>query len=75
MPYRICPNCGAALDPGERCDCQSNAESQTLRKKRKKKAAPVLQHQNGRMEKVRIHIPTAILHDNQEGVNHECGLQ
>ena len=23
MPYyRICPNCGSSLDPGERCDCQ-----------------------------------------------------
>jgi hypothetical protein len=20
--YRICPDCGARLDPGERCDCQ-----------------------------------------------------
>lgn len=20
--YRTCPNCGAALDPGERCDCE-----------------------------------------------------
>lgn len=20
--YRICPDCGAALDPGEKCDCQ-----------------------------------------------------
>ena len=20
--YKCCPNCGAALDPGERCDCQ-----------------------------------------------------
>lgn len=19
--YRTCPNCGCALDPGERCDC------------------------------------------------------
>ena len=20
--YHVCPNCGANLDPGERCDCQ-----------------------------------------------------
>ena len=19
--YRVCPDCGASLDPGERCDC------------------------------------------------------
>ena len=37
MPYyRPCPLCGAALDPGEKCDCQD-----------KEKAAPVLQHQDG----------------------------
>ena len=22
--YRICPYCGAALDPGERCDCRED---------------------------------------------------
>lgn len=22
MQYKICPDCGAHLDPGERCDCQ-----------------------------------------------------
>ena len=22
MPYRTCEYCGAALDPGELCDCQ-----------------------------------------------------
>ena len=21
--YKVCPNCGAHLDPGERCDCQT----------------------------------------------------
>ena len=26
--YKICPDCGAALDPGERCDC--GGKSQTL---------------------------------------------
>ena len=24
--YRICPLCGAHLDPGERCDCQEKEE-------------------------------------------------
>ena len=27
MFYRICPRCGAALDPGERCDCNSDFPS------------------------------------------------
>lgn len=25
--YRCCENCGAALDPGERCDCQEKEET------------------------------------------------
>ena len=25
--YRTCPHCGAALDPGERCDCQEEKET------------------------------------------------
>ncbi len=24
--YRICSDCGAALDPGEKCDCQEEKE-------------------------------------------------
>ncbi len=23
-PYRICPNCGCNLDPGEKCDCKDS---------------------------------------------------
>lgn len=26
MIFRTCPVCGAALDPGERCDCQAAAD-------------------------------------------------
>lgn len=25
--YRLCPNCGAALDPGEICDCQDKEDA------------------------------------------------
>jgi len=40
--YRPCPVCGAALDPGERCDCQDKKEA----------AAPVLEHRDGQKVKV-----------------------
>ena len=57
MNYRICPNCGAALDPGERCDC-----------KEEKNAAPMRQHQNGKVETVLAsHISTPILQNKLEG--------
>ena len=26
MDYRVCPDCGASLDPGEICDCQDRDE-------------------------------------------------
>ncbi len=25
--YRVCPNCGAHLDPGESCDCQRKTKA------------------------------------------------
>lgn len=40
--YKVCPTCGAHLDPGEACtDCRHKEE-----------AAPVLQHRDGKAEKV-----------------------
>lgn len=36
MVFRICLQCGAHLDPGERCDCQG-----------RENAAPVREHQCG----------------------------
>lgn len=61
MPYyRICPDCGAYLDFGERCDCQE-----------KEKAAPVLEHRNGQVDqKLTDPRSTSIVH-HSEGGNQE----
>lgn len=37
--YRVCPRCGAHLDPGEICDCKKNT-------------APVLAHEDGKRETI-----------------------
>ena len=62
--YKTCPICGANLDPGERCDCREAQHPSIVPEKRicgfniaamlrnNKEAAPVLQHQNGKVEKV-----------------------
>ena len=39
----ICPDCGAYLDPGERCDCQQSAQEAE-----KRLAAPA-HHANGQI--------------------------
>ena len=36
--YRTCPLCGAALDPGERCDCQQKESLSGCSSTRKGKA-------------------------------------
>lgn len=30
--YRTCPDCGATLDPGERCDCQDKKKEEQERR-------------------------------------------
>lgn len=63
MNYRICRSCGAALDPGERCDCLDSQSSGNLGIEN---AAPVLEHQSGKAEKDNNHISTTILHNQME---------
>ena len=29
MQYKVCPDCGAHLDPGERCDCEAKKKSRS----------------------------------------------
>ncbi len=36
MTYRTCPECGAHLDPEEKCDCEHNAETGENDKKKKR---------------------------------------
>lgn len=35
--YNVCPECGAFLDPGERCDCQSNKALEEAEKKKRER--------------------------------------
>lgn len=51
--YRVCPLCGAALDPGESCDCD-----------KKETALGVSSTQGGMVEKVlTAKFPPPILHE------------
>ena len=64
--YRTCPSCGAALDPGERCDCQSRTESEA-RKGKEKAAQGATNTQDGKVETgLTAHISTFSLSDNRE---------
>ena len=43
MFYKICPVCGARLDPGERCDCElegrSGMDEYTVQPRQRRRAA------------------------------------
>lgn len=43
MYYKICPHCGAHLDPGERCDCQDKKrEAAPLQRERPQAKTPTV---------------------------------
>ncbi len=39
MQYRTCPDCGAALDPGEKCDCRGKPVPTTPKTTKPKRGA------------------------------------
>ena len=48
MFYWTCPDCGANLDPGERCDCQNEekaaSEAGTFESSERKTSITILSH-------------------------------
>ncbi len=49
--YRTCPNCGAHLDPGERCDCEDArfAKQEKRWKERDRLEAALIEEKNGQL--------------------------
>lgn len=48
--FRICPYCGDYLDPGERCDCRSQQESQASGSQNKNAAPGAANTEGSKME-------------------------
>ena len=68
--YRTCPNCGAALDPGERCDCQEGTEGEA--RENRETAASATNTDGGRVERdLRDHLSTSSLTETKEDCKHE----
>lgn len=42
--YRVCPECGCTLDPGEPCDCQSKDEKKAAPLPRERPQAKIATH-------------------------------
>lgn len=58
--YRICPCCGAHLDPGERCDCWDN----------EKTAASSAKADDGKVEQNLPLFPPPMIHEKEDIFKH-----
>lgn len=68
--YRTCPNCGAALDPGERCDCREGTEGEA--RENREAAASTTNTDGGRVERdLRDHFSASSLTETKEDCKHE----
>lgn len=60
--YKVCPLCGANLDPGERCDCEDE----------KKAVASAANTDNGKAERgFSSHISATMISENYGGFKRE----
>lgn len=50
--YNICPDCGAHLDPGERCDCKHDKRERAESMSRMIKVSPVSGQYEIRLDKL-----------------------
>lgn len=68
--YRTCPNCGAALDPGERCDClrESNGSREEAVSVQRKTAQGAANTQDGKAEQKsgKLQCSASSLSENRE---------
>lgn len=79
MFYRVCPHCGATLDPGEICtDCQDATRTQrelAQKAQHKKEAAPVQEHRDGPKGGNRFADQHFQLHDSKSEIKNQGGRQ
>ena len=61
--YKICPECGCALDPGERCDCED-----------KKRVAHDGANITGNKTTDRYAVDNSFYHRNPGVVNGRCAI-
>lgn len=53
--YRVCPDCGANLDPGETCDCmERELERQKQLRKRQAEAIRLTEKEGMRVQEVLV---------------------
>lgn len=70
--YRTCPDCGAHLDPGERCDCQegqSGANSQTFGNLQKKAPASATNAGGGGVDQISTSVSSSSIAETPGFVN------
>ena len=79
MMYRTCPHCGAALDPGERCDCRERTPNEPREnshpqpRENIKRPPRCYQHRDGQKQNHNHMIPPSFYRAEEGEVKYENG--